>query len=65
MTRNTYVLIATLGSAALLLGAFGFQHIGRLRPVQNVVSLGSGWPHCRRRFVISGGFVLFRRAACI
>ena len=37
MTRNTYVLIATLGSAALLLGAFGFQHIG-----------GSGGPMRRR-----------------
>ncbi len=32
MTRNTLILIATLGSAALMLGALGFQYLGELPP---------------------------------
>ena len=42
MTRNTYVLIATLGSAALLLGAFGFQHIA------------AAWGHRCHRHILQG-----------
>lgn len=43
MTRNTLILLATLGSAALLLGAFGFQHIGGLLPCK--MCLWQRWPH--------------------
>lgn len=43
MTRNTLILWATLGSAALLLGAFGFQHIGGLLPCK--MCLWQRWPH--------------------
>ncbi|SFD80999.1 disulfide bond formation protein B [Roseivivax sediminis] len=32
MTRNALILIASAGSAALLLGALGFQHLGGLAP---------------------------------
>jgi disulfide bond formation protein DsbB len=37
------ILLATLGSAALLLGAFGFQHIGGLLPCK--MCLWQRWPH--------------------
>lgn len=43
MTGKTYILLATLGSAALLLGAFGFQHIGGLAPCK--MCLWQRWPH--------------------
>ncbi|MFC6637964.1 disulfide bond formation protein B [Sulfitobacter sp. JBTF-M27] len=43
MTRKTLILLATLGSAALLLGAFGFQHIGGLLPCK--MCLWQRWPH--------------------
>lgn len=43
MTRKTLILIATFGSAALLLGAFGFQHIGGLAPCK--MCLWQRWPH--------------------
>ncbi len=43
MTRKNLVLIATLGSAAVLLGAFGFQHIGGLLPCK--MCLWQRWPH--------------------
>ena len=43
MTRSSLVLIATLGSAALLLGAFGFQHLGGLAPCK--MCLWQRWPH--------------------
>ena len=37
------IWIATLGSAAVLLGAYGFQHIGGLLPCQ--MCLWQRWPH--------------------
>lgn len=43
MSRNIYVLLATLGSAALLLGAFGFQHLGGMAPCK--LCLWQRWPH--------------------
>ena len=43
MSQRAIVLIATLGSAALLLGAFGFQHIGGLLPCK--LCLWQRWPH--------------------
>ncbi|OAN71376.1 dihydroneopterin aldolase [Sulfitobacter sp. EhC04] len=43
MTRKTLILLATFGSAALLLGAFGFQHLGGLAPCK--LCLWQRWPH--------------------
>lgn len=42
-TRKSLTLIATLGSAAILGGAFAFQHIGGLAPCQ--LCLWQRWPH--------------------
>lgn len=38
-----YVLLATLGSAAILLGAFAFQHLGGMAPCK--LCLWQRWPH--------------------
>ena len=43
LNRATLTLIATLGSAALLGGAFAFQYIGGLAPCQ--LCLWQRWPH--------------------
>lgn len=43
MTRTHLILIATLGSVALLLGAYGFQHLGGLAPCK--MCLWQRWPH--------------------
>jgi disulfide bond formation protein DsbB len=43
LTRQTLILIATLGSAALLAGAFAFQHLGGLAPC--ALCLWQRWPH--------------------
>ena len=43
LTRNPLVLLAAMGSAALLLGAFGFQYIGGLAPCH--LCLLQRWPH--------------------
>ncbi len=42
-TRRSLTLLATLGSAALLGGAFAFQYIGGLAPCQ--LCLYQRWPH--------------------
>jgi disulfide bond formation protein DsbB len=43
LTRPQLTLIAVIGSAALLAGAFAFQHIGGLYPCQ--LCLWQRWPH--------------------
>ena len=43
MTRNLLILLAAGGSAALLLGAFAFQHIGGMAPCE--LCLWQRWPH--------------------
>ncbi len=43
LTPRTLVLVAGAGSAALLLGAFGFQFLGGLRPCH--LCLLQRWPH--------------------
>ena len=43
MTRTHLILAATLGSAALLLGAFGFQYIGDMAPCK--LCLWQRYPH--------------------
>ena len=62
MTARRLALIATLGSAALLLGAFGFQHIGGLLPCK--LCLWQRWPHAAA--VLIGVLVVagFSRALC-
>ena len=42
-TRHSLTLLATLGSAALLGGAFAFQYIGGLAPC--ALCLWQRWPH--------------------
>lgn len=43
MTRKLLILLASAGSAGLLLGAFAFQHIGGLAPC--ALCLWQRWPH--------------------
>ncbi|MGB3246567.1 MAG: disulfide bond formation protein B [Sulfitobacter sp.] len=43
MNARIALLLATLGSAAVLLGAYGFQHIGGLLPCK--MCLWQRWPH--------------------
>ena len=38
-----YVLLATLGSAAMLLGAYAFQHLGDMAPCK--LCIWQRWPH--------------------
>jgi disulfide bond formation protein DsbB len=42
-TRSTLILLATLGSVAILGGAYAFQYIGGLAPCQ--LCLYQRWPH--------------------
>ncbi len=43
MTRNTMIAIAAGGSLALLLAAWGFQHLGGLAPCK--LCVWQRWPH--------------------
>ncbi len=43
VVRNRFILLAAFGSAALLLGAFAFQHLGGLAPCK--MCLWQRWPH--------------------
>lgn len=43
MTQRSLVLLALLGSAGVLAGAFGFQYLGGLLPCQ--LCLWQRWPH--------------------
>lgn len=43
LTRSQLILLAAGGSAAMLAGAFGFQHIGGFAPCQ--MCLWQRWPH--------------------
>lgn len=54
MTRTHLILIATLGSALLLAGAFAFQYIGGLAPC--TLCLWQRWPHAAA--VLIGGLAL-------
>lgn len=57
MTQRTLILLATFGSAALLFGAYGFQHIGGLLPCK--MCLWQRWPHAAA--VIIGALALLAR----
>jgi disulfide bond formation protein DsbB len=54
LTRMNLTLIATLGSLALLAGAFAFQYIGGLAPCQ--LCLWQRWPHAAA--ILIGGTAL-------
>ena len=54
MTRTQLILAATLGSAAVLAGAFAFQYIGGLAPCQ--LCLWQRWPHAAA--VVIGGLAV-------
>jgi len=54
MTRTTLILAATLGSAALLAGAFAFEYIAGLAPCQ--LCLWQRWPHAAA--VLTGALAL-------
>ena len=54
MTRTQLILAATLGSAAVLAGAFTFQYIGGLAPCQ--LCLWQRWPHAAA--VVIGGLAV-------
>ena len=43
MTRAQLILLAAGGSAALLIGAWGFQHLGGLAPCK--MCIWQRWPH--------------------
>ena len=43
MSRRSLMLLAAAGSAALLLGAFAFQHLGGMAPCK--LCLWQRWPH--------------------
>lgn len=43
MTRSALLILAAAGSLAMLLGAFGFQHLGGLAPCK--MCLWQRWPH--------------------
>jgi disulfide bond formation protein DsbB len=56
MNRKILILLATLGSAALLLGAFGFQHLGGLAPCK--LCLWQRWPHAAAVLIGAIGLAL-------
>ena len=43
LTFRSLALLAGLGSAALLIGAFGFQHLGGFEPC--AMCFWQRWPH--------------------
>ena len=43
LTRNRLILLASAGSLALLLGAWGFQHLGGMAPCK--MCIWQRWPH--------------------
>jgi disulfide bond formation protein DsbB len=43
MTQRQFILLAALGSAAMLLGALAFQHLGGLAPCK--LCIWQRWPH--------------------
>ncbi|MFK7835561.1 MAG: disulfide bond formation protein B [Sulfitobacter sp.] len=61
MSARTLVTFATLGSLALLLGAFGFQHLGGLLPCK--MCLWQRWPHAAA--VLIGAVILLGGARAL
>lgn len=59
MTQQQKIFLAAFGSAALLIGAFAFQHIGGLAPCK--LCLWQRWPHAAA--VLIGAVALLTRRA--
>lgn len=59
MNTRLLILLAAGGSAAVLLGAFGFQHIGGMAPCK--LCLWQRWPHAAA--VLIGPLALMRPQA--
>jgi disulfide bond formation protein DsbB len=59
MTRNNLILLATLGSVALLGGAFAFQYLGGMPPCK--MCLWQRWPHAAAIAIGILGFATGRR----
>ena len=62
LTRQHMVALAAAGSAALLLGAFGFQHLGNMAPCE--LCLWQRWPHAAA-VLIGAAALLWARAAAV
>jgi disulfide bond formation protein DsbB len=63
MTRKNLILIATLGSIAILCGAFGFQYIGDMAPCK--LCLWQRWPHAAAIMIGILGVATGRRELAI
>ena len=63
MTRKNLILLATLGSAALLGGAFAFQYLGGMPPCK--MCLWQRWPHAAAIVIGILGFATGRRELAI
>jgi disulfide bond formation protein DsbB len=49
MTRHTYIILAATGSLILLVGAYGFQHLGGMAPCK--LCLWQRYPHFAAIFI--------------
>ncbi|MDH3263500.1 MAG: disulfide bond formation protein B [Paracoccaceae bacterium] len=56
MRRKTLIILAAAGSAALLIGAFGFQYLGGLAPCK--LCLWQRWPHAAAVLIGAVGMAL-------
>lgn len=61
LSRNTLILLAAAGSAAVLLGAFGFQYLGGLPPCK--LCIWQRWPHAAA--VVIGAAALATRGPAL
>lgn len=55
MIKQRYLVLATLGSAAVLAGAYAFQHLGGLAPCK--MCLWQRWPHALA--ILIGALAIF------
>jgi disulfide bond formation protein DsbB len=60
MSRTTLIALAALGSAGMLLAAFGFQYLGGLAPC--AMCLWQRWPHAAAVVIGALGMALPRAA---
>ena len=63
MTRGRLILLAMAGSAALLLGALGFQHLGGLAPCK--LCIWQRWPHVAAIIVGLVALIVPARLLCL
>ena len=63
MTRAYWIVLAAGGSAALLLGAFAFQHLGGLAPCP--LCIWQRWPHAIAIALALAALIAGRRAGLL